>query len=117
MSPGVHFRVTSAARSLQAHAVGDMAAHTPSPQLWTAVSLGRTEMVLQILAEEVDIEESGGGPGKSTPLQQAAHRGNEEICRLLIDHKADVSAKDTARRTPLQHAFLHDRATAPLCGC
>ena len=78
--------------------------------LWTASTLGQIEEVRQLLAEEVDIEESGGEQ-KTTPLHQAAGDGHEQIALLLLEHQADVSAEDTSGRTPLTHAAIEGQET------
>jgi len=64
----------------------------------------------------LDLEESGG-PTKTSPLHQAAVRGHEHVASvrghaglvkknslLLLEHQADVSARGTAGRPPLQYA-------------
>jgi ankyrin repeat protein len=76
------------------------------PALWTAASLGRTEDVLQLLAGGADIEEPGGDR-QSTPCAAAALQGHVQTVQLLLQHKAQVSAKDNEWDTPLHYTALH----------
>ena len=43
--------------------------------------------------------------GWSTPLHRASERGRVNVARLLIEHGADVSAKDKEQPTPLHWAL------------
>jgi hypothetical protein len=65
-----------------------MAAATPLyPALWTASSLGQTEEVRRLLANDADIEERGG-PTECSPLAVAATAGREQLVGLLLHHGA-----------------------------
>jgi ankyrin repeat protein len=44
-------------------------------------------------------------PDRYTRLHVAAERGETEIVKLLLDHRADVNAKDSRGRTPLAWAL------------
>ena len=47
---------------------------------------------------------------KQTALHWAAKHGKYEICRLLVDHGADVNARDIGDKTPLYYALKAKRA-------
>ena len=85
-----------------------------TPELWTAASLGQVGKVRQLLTEDVDVEERGG-PEASTPLYEAVTSECPEVVRLLVEHGADVSAKNTDGNTPLHnlcdilHAFVYGK--------
>jgi hypothetical protein len=82
-----------------------MAAAAPvvRPALWTAARDGRLEDCAQLLAEEVDIEERGGA-SVCTPLHVASAMGNDEVVLLLLEHGAEVSARNNKGGTPLHYA-------------
>ena len=108
MSPDTHFF----SPPNPSPAVTHMAEEAPGlrPKLWTASSYGWTELVRQLLAEEVDIEEKGGQQ-ETTPLHEAAVGGHEQISRLLLEHHADVSALETDGSTPLMEAAMWGHET------
>ena len=82
-----------------------MAAATPLyPALWTASSLGQTEEVRRLLANDADIEERGG-PTECSPLAVAVSSpGREQLVGLLLHHGAEVSSRDNTGSTPLHSA-------------
>ncbi|KAL7455728.1 hypothetical protein ACHAWC_007670 [Mediolabrus comicus] len=53
-----------------------------------------------------DIQNNSGNYRDLTPLHQAARNGKLEVCRLLLDHGANINQidKDTVRGSPLHHA-------------
>ena len=85
-----------------------MAAAAPvvRPALWTAARDGRADEVEQLLSEEVDIEERGGA-SVCTPLHVASAMGNDEVVLLLLEHGAEVSARNNKGGTPLHYAARH----------
>ena len=83
------------ARAAVRHMAG--AAPVLDPALWTAAKDGRAGEVRRLLAEEVDIA------FQTSPLLQALLHGEEEVVRVLLEHGADASAKDSAGATPMHH--------------
>ena len=65
----------------------------PDPALWTAAKEGRAGEVERRLAEGAHIDEEGG-PYGCTALTIAACMGKERVVGLLLDHRADVLARD-----------------------
>jgi hypothetical protein len=66
---------------------------------------------LRVLLEEhpeVDVDGYKNGLGRGA-LRYACIRGNTECARLLIDHRADVNAKDIDRSDPIICASLDGR--------
>lgn len=45
------------------------------------------------------------------PLHRGASSGNAQVVRLLLDHGADPTARNSLRETPLHHATQQDAAT------
>jgi ankyrin repeat protein len=43
----------------------------------------------------------------TTPLHAAAHANQAKIAQLLLDHGANVKAKDMEGRTPMFHTSFH----------
>ena len=43
----------------------------------------------------------------TTPLHAAAHANQAAIAKLLIEHGADVNAKDLNGKTPMHHTSFH----------
>jgi len=73
--------------------------------LWKAVEDGNTARVLALLRDpeegcvDVDVRYRGW-----TPLMKAAYLGNVEILRLLLQHRAQVSAMNHKNQRPLDVA-------------
>lgn len=70
--------------------------------LMTAVSLGRHDLIEDLLARgaPVDATDVAGG----TALHHAAHAGDEVACDLLLAAGADPTARDGLGRSPADHA-------------
>jgi ankyrin repeat protein len=60
-------------------------------------------------------DENARGKDKSSPLHEAAKRGNLKTAQLLIGHGADVNILDDQRDTPL-HKALRPRSSFPRRG-
>lgn len=73
-------------------------------QLWEACKRHDLPCVSDLLAAGAD--PSAHGPLCWTALHYAAHQGDPDICSLLIQFAADVSARTSDKRTPLQLACL-----------
>jgi truncated hemoglobin YjbI len=71
--------------------------HTP---LYRA-STGEVARVLLAAGASVDV---ASGPGRGTPLHQAARRGYVSVAQALLDHGATIEARDAKKETPLRRA-------------
>ncbi|SRR5579875_1538873 len=71
--------------------------HTP---LYYA-STGAVAHVLLAAGANVDVT---SGPTRGTPLHQAARRGRAEVAAALLDHRANIEARDVKGQTPLRRA-------------
>jgi truncated hemoglobin YjbI len=71
--------------------------HTP---LYRA-STGEVARVLLAAGATVDVP---SGPTRGTPLHQAARRGYGSVAAALLDHGADIEARDNKGQTPLRRA-------------
>ena len=71
--------------------------HTP---LYYA-STGAVARVLLAAGATVDVT---SGPTRGTPLHQAARRGHAEVAAALLDHGANIEARDGRGQTPLRRA-------------
>lgn len=67
-----------------------------------------TGIVMTLLAAGAD-PNLRGGEYKSMPLHQAAERGSIETARLLLDHGADLNARDRFGWPAIQFAGSRDR--------
>jgi hemoglobin len=71
--------------------------HTP---LYRA-STGDVARVLLTAGASVDVT---SGPTRGTPLHQAARRGCASVAAALLDHGANIDARDSKGQTPLRRA-------------
>jgi hypothetical protein len=71
--------------------------HTP---LYRA-STGEVARVLLAAGAAVEVP---SGPTRGTPLHQAARRGHGTVAVALLDHGADIEARDNKGQTPLRRA-------------
>ncbi len=71
--------------------------HTP---LYYA-STGAVARVLLAAGASVDVT---SGPTRGTPLHQAARRGYAQVAAALLDHGANIEARDGKGQTPLRRA-------------
>jgi hypothetical protein len=79
---------------------------TFAPELWLASLRGRTQEVRRLLVFGADID-AKGGLMRSSPLQEAALAGQEALVLLLLQHGADVAAKNLIGCSPLLAAAMH----------
>ena len=88
------------------------AADTPSISagdgIWAASSVGNIEVVKQHLAKGVDIDAVDSVSG-ITPLAWAVIRGQSQMAELLVQHGADVNAKNNDGGTSLHAAAFLGR--------
>jgi ankyrin repeat protein len=75
------------------------------PILWFPVVAGHREVAAALLARGADVNAGAGG---NTALHAAAGFGWPEIAVLLLDHGADVAAKDYEGKTPLATAVKNN---------
>jgi len=73
--------------------------------LWTAVTKGDTQRVIDLIAQKVDLNTIEGDQ-KETPIALAAMRGPFEIFKLLFDAGADPSIRDRRDRGTALHSHL-----------
>jgi cytochrome c2 len=76
--------------------------------LGIAARNNHTDIVAALLAAGAD-PNLRGGEYKFMPLHQAAERGSIEAARLLLDHGADVDARDRFGWPAIQYAGYKDR--------
>jgi ankyrin repeat protein len=79
-------------------------------QLWYYCENGMTASVVRMLEmKSIDVEgrKEGGWEDECTCLMIAANNGHLDICRLLIDKGAQVTAKISDGWTPLHYAASH----------
>lgn len=102
-TPGAAFAPTAAAPP----------ANHQDSALWTQASLGQTDEVRKLLAEGANIKERS--LDGLSPLHAAATAGHEDVVLVLIEHSADVAAKDLdAGETALHAAAFEGHAAVVL---
>ncbi len=74
-----------------------------------ATQFGRTDVVKMLLDASVDPNRYNpdGAHAHSTPLHQAALGGHFEVVKLLVEHGADTTAKDTLHDATAQAWATH----------
>lgn len=78
----------------------------PHPgDLWMAISKGDVRLVQELLVSNPEFA-SYRNPNASgnSPLYAAAHKGDKEIVRIILDHGADVNTGNDFGETPLHAA-------------
>jgi outer membrane protein assembly factor BamB len=74
-------------------------------ELWAAARQGETDRVKAVLARGVDV--NARSQYGATALSFAADKGHLAVVKVLLQHKADVNAKDTFyNATPLTWALM-----------
>lgn len=72
-------------------------------ELFNAIYLNDIKKAEEAIGKVKDINCLMAG---ATPLHYAAHRGHVDMCRLLLDHGADMKALDSNGRNAMQQAAL-----------
>ncbi len=80
-----------------------------SDALCVAALHGNVEIVKALIAGGAKVD-TKTTPAEFTPLHLAAWRQNPELARLLIEHGADVNARDAFGSTPLMWSAYNDYA-------
>jgi ankyrin repeat protein len=88
-----------AALSIAGIAVGTPVAQDSYDKLYSSIRANDLRQMKALLDEKV--RAAGEGPEGISPLMVAAEAGSLDAMRLLIDHGADVNAKNTAGATAL----------------
>jgi ankyrin repeat protein len=78
---------------------------TFAPPLYVAARNGQSGIVNLLLARGADIK-GRDTVGEDTPLSIAVCEREEDIVKILLDHKANVNTTDNELRTPLHHACM-----------
>jgi TonB family protein len=76
----------------------------PHAQLRTWASLGQTEAIRKLLAENENLDIDSPGKDGWTALMYAVMAGHDEAVLLLIDAGADIHRTNDAKETPLHLA-------------
>ncbi|KAK8247883.1 hypothetical protein HDK77DRAFT_212041 [Phyllosticta capitalensis] len=74
--------------------------------LLEAVKKKDTAFASMVIEEAPDLVDFAGTSQRTTPLHEAATRGNESLVKLLLDKGADVLPKDSLGLMPLQAALV-----------
>ena len=90
------------------NAAADASPFSAGDGIWAASSVGNIEVVKQHLAKGVDIDAVDSVSG-ITPLAWAVIRGQSQMAELLVQHGADVNAKNNDGGTSLHAAAFLGR--------
>ena len=90
------------------NAAADTSSISAGDGIWAASSVGNIEVVKQHLAKGVDIDAVDSVSG-ITPLTWAVIRGQSQMAELLVQHGADVNAKNNDGGTSLHAAAFLGR--------
>ncbi|KAK8220874.1 hypothetical protein IWZ01DRAFT_489264 [Phyllosticta capitalensis] len=74
--------------------------------LLEAAKMKDTAFASMVLEEAPDLVDFAGTSQRTTPLHEAATRGNESLVKLLLDKGADVLPKNSLGLMPLQAALV-----------
>lgn len=86
-------------------AVEWLAAHGATLEILHAWDLGWKDRIPQLLAASPGLINRRSGPSQTTPLHEAAARGDAELARLLLHARPDLEIRDTQfNATPLDWA-------------
>lgn len=95
------------ARLVDAYAAHPLGARVLPEALRIAIIYARTEIVKLLLERGTNPDPDDGMASKHPPLVQAAHSGQVEYVRMLLDAGADVNRKDKDGYTALDAAELY----------
>lgn len=93
-------------RSLDAASPLDQYAADGFTPLGLAAYFGQQELVAWMIEQGADVNKPARNAMQVAPLHSAVARQNVELCRLLLEHGADVNARQARGVTPL-HSAAH----------
>ena len=76
-------------------------------RLWDAINATDAAMVRQLLCDGASPAWGNPEEDYSTPLHRAAFLGSEQLVRILLEHHANVDARDQQCWTPLMGAAIN----------
>ncbi len=83
-------------------------------QLFDAINEGNLKLAKELVINGADVNFVYKGDKENTPLIRASTKGSIEICRLLINNRAYINAKNSHGHTALTEAILHYKYDANL---
>jgi ankyrin repeat protein len=94
-----------------------LSGHTVKAHIHTAAAVGDTAVLQDLLADDDSLATASNDHG-TTPLHWAARNDHVEAARILLDHGADIDARDKIGCPPLFYAAYwggHAQMTRFLC--
>jgi cytohesin len=82
----------------------DAVEKSPVEQLKAAIERGDLARAEALLKQDSKLAGAKTSEDRGAPLHQAASLGNAAMAKLLLDHGADVNARDGQKETPLHQA-------------
>lgn len=95
---------TNIVELLKQHGATQTGSGVRRTSIHVAAGTGDFGRVKTLLARNPELASARSSPFGDTPLHEAAGAGNLEICKFLLEAKADVNATDNTKATPLHAA-------------
>ena len=87
--------------------------HSPDDQIFAAIAVGDPDVLRAILSDKgLDINAKNRAGTALHAAVSSEHGTREKLTEILLEHGADVNARDIRNRTPLQLAVQHCHADA-----